>query len=170
MKLRLRDGRPLSLSHNTWSFCSGWRVSGKLVGFDSRSVTSVLGRITGVFPTAWISPSRRRCWKRRAALTSLSAHLSAGTMRLCLGLCDQILSYRDEWREERGEQRGGRGRWKQRETEIEEGSCAGQNVSGGFESVYIRPLLCCSPECNMLNLVFTPASGVGCSLHTELWI
>lgn len=55
-----------------------------------------------------------------------------------------------------------------RETEIEEGSCAGQNVRSGFESVYIRPLLCCSLECNMLNLVFTPASGVGFSLHTEL--
>ena len=35
----------------------------------------------------------------RAALTSLSPHLSAGTMTLYLGLCAQILSYQDEWRE-----------------------------------------------------------------------
>lgn len=64
----------------------------------------------------------------------------------------------------REKQRAWGGRWKQRETEIEEGSCAGQNVRSGFESVYIRPHLCCSLECNMLNLVFTPASGVAFSL------
>lgn len=35
----------------------------------------------------------------RAALTSLSPRLSAGTMTLYLGFCAQILSYQDEWRE-----------------------------------------------------------------------
>lgn len=59
----------------------------------------------------------------RAALTSLSPHLSAGTMTLYLSFYAQILSYQDEWRE--GKRRARRGRWKQRETEIEEGSCAG---------------------------------------------
>lgn len=58
----------------------------------------------------------------RAALTSLSPHLSAGTMTLYLIFCAQILSYRGERRE--GGRRARRKRWKQRETEIEEGSCA----------------------------------------------
>lgn len=72
--------------------------------------------------------------------------LPAGKMTLYHSFCTLILSYRDEWREV--------------EMEIEEGSCAGQNVRIGLESVYIRPLLCCSLECNMLKVVFTPSSGV----------
>lgn len=52
--------------------------------------------------------------KTRAALTSLSLNLSAGTMTLYLGFCAQILSYRDEWREGARESRD----WN-REVEIE---------------------------------------------------
>lgn len=59
----------------------------------------------------------------RATLTSLSLHLSAGTMTLYLSFCAQILSYQDEWREgeteslkremetERNGDRGGQLRW-----------------------------------------------------------
>lgn len=46
----------------------------------------------------------------RAALTSLSRRLSAGTMSLYLSLCAQILNYREEQKEEETE--GGWGGWR----------------------------------------------------------
>lgn len=81
---------------------------------------------------------------------------------LYLSFCAQTLNYQMKWRE-------GKAEFDDRDgNEIEEGSCTGQSVRSGFESVYIRPFLCCSLECNKLNLVFTPASGVGFLLNTEL--
>lgn len=108
-------------------------------GLFIHHICAQVGR--SVFHMVWLSLSQQHCGNEGCLNLFVTAPFNGNNDFMTQLLCQDIeLSRRAEG--------GGNGEvWR-------------------FESVYIRLLLCCSLECNMLDLVFVP---VGFSLDTELW-